>query len=466
MVKLDAAQLRYLSSDDIRVLIAVEMGMKNHQLVPGSLVSSIAALKGGGASKILHDLTRKKLLIYERGKRYDGYRLTYLGYDYLALNVLSKREAITSIGNQIGVGKESDVYIAVNSDEERYAVKLHRLGRTCFRKVHEKRDYHKGNNKVHNWIYLSRLAAIREFSFLKALHERGLPVPKPIDANRHCIVMELIEGTLLNHFAELEDPATLFDNLMNLILSLANDYGVVHGDFNEFNIMLESETLKPMLIDFPQMISVTHSQAREYFQRDVNCIVTFFKRFDYHPVSFPDFDNDVVIDGIDVRNNSKSSKIIAPGDIPSSLDIENDANNEHLDNYLGKTMNSDSKMLAELKSKAFLPEVDESNANRESSDENSSVAGGEYNSSSNGEGEAIDLPSHKNSNQTYSVAGSTFTTQEIRTKVKKELASKTKREETKRALKGIKGEDCAVRRQRRINRDRIKDDANLDATFC
>ena len=37
----------------------------------------------------------------------DGYRLTYGGYDYLAMRTLSKRGTVHSVGNQIGVGKES-----------------------------------------------------------------------------------------------------------------------------------------------------------------------------------------------------------------------------------------------------------------------------------------------------------------------------------------------------------------------
>ena len=37
----------------------------------------------------------------------DGYRLTYGGYDYLAMRALSKRDSMFSVGNQIGVGKES-----------------------------------------------------------------------------------------------------------------------------------------------------------------------------------------------------------------------------------------------------------------------------------------------------------------------------------------------------------------------
>ena len=33
----------------------------------------------------------ERVVSYERGKRFDGYRLTYRGYDYLALNVLRSR---------------------------------------------------------------------------------------------------------------------------------------------------------------------------------------------------------------------------------------------------------------------------------------------------------------------------------------------------------------------------------------
>lgn len=37
----------------------------------------------------------------------DGYRLTNTGYDYLALKALTHRDVLCSVGNQIGVGKES-----------------------------------------------------------------------------------------------------------------------------------------------------------------------------------------------------------------------------------------------------------------------------------------------------------------------------------------------------------------------
>lgn len=88
------------------------MGMKNHELVPLQLISSIASIHRGGTARALSDLAKNVLVVYERGKRYDGYRLTTLGYDFLSLRALCAREVIGSVGNKIGIGKESDVYIA------------------------------------------------------------------------------------------------------------------------------------------------------------------------------------------------------------------------------------------------------------------------------------------------------------------------------------------------------------------
>lgn len=46
---------------------------------------------------------------------------------------------------------------------------------------------------------------------------------------------------------------------MNLILKLAS-YGLIHGDFNEFNLMINEEE-KITMIDFPQMVSTSHPNA-------------------------------------------------------------------------------------------------------------------------------------------------------------------------------------------------------------
>jgi RIO kinase 2 len=52
--------------------------------------------------------------------------LTYGGYDYLALKTFAKRGSVYSVGNQIGVGKESDIYLVADEDEHQYVLKLQR----------------------------------------------------------------------------------------------------------------------------------------------------------------------------------------------------------------------------------------------------------------------------------------------------------------------------------------------------
>lgn len=292
----------------------------------------------------------------------EGVRLTYGGYDFLALKAFSSRETVLSVGQQIGVGKESDIYLVhgthhfetvededlegCDSEDEELAeeiessvqaspqeyqervLKIQRLGRTSFRTVKTNRDYHQHRSSC-SWLYLSRLAAGLEYRFMKALRRVGLPVPKPLDWSRHCVVMELIRGTLFENvrlrdrhtsdfkttnnyesssedeeeseeksefvenrivdYVDEDDLPGLYVRLMELIDELAS-YGLIHGDFNEFNLLLTRSTgsdpsqprVSPVIIDFPQMVSIDHQNAQFYFNRDVDCIRTFFsKRFHF-----------------------------------------------------------------------------------------------------------------------------------------------------------------------------------------
>lgn len=109
------------------------------------------------------------------------------------------------------------------------------------------------------------------------MYENGFPVPRPIDQGRHCILMELIDAFPLRQVPDISDPPKLYMDLMNLILKFAS-VGLIHGDFNEFNILVHETTQEPVVIDFPQMISIDHVNAKEQFDRDVQCIKTFFER--------------------------------------------------------------------------------------------------------------------------------------------------------------------------------------------
>ncbi|CAH9075544.1 unnamed protein product [Cuscuta epithymum] len=273
-MKLDVNALRYLSKDDFRVLTAVEMGMRNHEIVPSELIDRIASLKHGGTYKVLKNLLKHKLLHHDSTK-YDGFRLTYLGYDFLAIKALVNRGVFTSVGRQIGVGKESDIFEVATEDGTILAMKLHRLGRVSFRAVKSKRDYLR-HRRSFNWLYLSRLAALKEFAFMKALQEHGFPVPNAVDCNRHCVIMSLVQGYPLVQVKQLQNIHTVFETIIGLVVRLA-EHGLIHCDFNEFNIMIDDDE-KVTMIDFPQMVSVSHRNAQMYFDRDVECIFKFFRK--------------------------------------------------------------------------------------------------------------------------------------------------------------------------------------------
>lgn len=304
--------------------------MKNHEMVPTPLISSIAKLKHGGAKKSLVVLHKNKL-IWHDSKNYDGYRLTYPGYDFLALKAMVSRGSISAVGNKLGVGKESDIYLVVNDEEEELVLKLHRLGRISFRNIKEKRDYLQ-HRKNASWLYLSRLAALKEFAFMKALHEHGFPVPTPVDCNRHCVVMSRVRGYLLATVRKLANPDKVYNDLMALAVRLA-EHGLIHCDFNEFNLMIDDEE-NITLIDFPQMVSTSHPNAQMYFERDIECVRTFFRKQFGFEGDFPNFkvdtrrthnlDVDVAASGFTKEHQSHFEQLVDDQGAAPARDEEED----------------------------------------------------------------------------------------------------------------------------------------------
>lgn len=283
----------------------VENCSRNHEVVPTSIIEKTARLHGGPSAtrKAISALAKEGLIARAKEAKYDGYRLTYGGMDYLALHTLSRKE-IYSVGSRIGVGKESDITMVADSAGVQKVLKIHRLGRISFRTVKTNRDYLKkkggtaGRQQSGGWMYLSRLSAMKEFAFMQALREEGFPVPEPIAQSRHAVLMSFVDSFPLRQIARVPDPASLYAELISLILRLAQ-HGLIHGDFNEFNILIKEEPVEeeeeqqeetddtaasdavnliPILIDFPQMVSMEHENAEAYFDRDVNCVKRFFER--------------------------------------------------------------------------------------------------------------------------------------------------------------------------------------------
>jgi RIO kinase 2 len=260
------------------------MGSRNHEVVPTPLIAQIASLRSGnGVHNCISNLAKIGLIAKVKNAKYDGYRLTYGGLDYLALHTHTKGSVVFSVGNQIGVGKESDIFVCASEEGRQLVLKIHRLGRISFRTVKANRDYLR-NRQSGSWMYMSRLAALKEYEFMKALRREGFPVPEPVGQNRHTVIMGLVDAFPMRQISKVGDPSTLYAELLAQIVRFAQ-HGLIHGDFNEFNILVEErqeneDTIKliPTIIDFPQMVSIDHANAEYYFDRDVACIKRFFDR--------------------------------------------------------------------------------------------------------------------------------------------------------------------------------------------
>lgn len=60
--------------------------------------------------------------------------------------------------------------------------------------------------------------------------------------------------------SDVPNPGKLYSDLMDIIVRFAHA-GLIHGDYNEFNILIRRETGEPVIIDFPQMVSTSHENA-------------------------------------------------------------------------------------------------------------------------------------------------------------------------------------------------------------
>jgi RIO kinase 2 len=101
---------------------------------------------------------------------------------------------------------------------------------------------------------------------------------------------------------DLEDPASVFEQMVEILCSMTR-VGLVHCDFNEFNVMLCDDG-RLIAIDFPQMVSVSHANAKMLFERDLNCTIRFFTqklKFNLETDSVPCWED--LLQEIDAKNS-------------------------------------------------------------------------------------------------------------------------------------------------------------------
>ena len=260
-----------LEPGDFHLLSGVEHGMRFSEWVNRGKLPEFSGLTAENVDYHLNRMLDLEL-VERKTIQYEGIKLTDRGYDALALHTFAERDTVEGFGAPLGVGKESDVY-EVQSYKP-LALKFHREGFAEFRAVHREREYTADRDHV-SWLYTARKAAEREYDALSELYP-AVSVPRPIDQNRHAIVMEKIPGVELAKAKLQEGQAKGVLELILQEIQSAYAHGYVHADVSEYNVFVASEGIT--IFDWPQAVPVDHENSEEFLRRDVRNIASYFER--------------------------------------------------------------------------------------------------------------------------------------------------------------------------------------------
>lgn len=270
---LSADDIRTLHKYDIAVLLSIEKQMKRYSWVPEENIRKSTKFS---QSELEYRLGRvmAKDMVKSSTLPYDGYQLTFKGYDALAVSALVKRGTISALGTLIGVGKESTVYEALGMGT--VVLKVHRIGQRSFQSARLSRDY-MPEWKHFPWIFASTESAKREFEALKVLQKGGVSVPVPLTINRNVIAMTHIPGVNLNQsvFESPKDAEVVLNEILDN-MKKAYGLGYIHNDLSEYNVMVSEKNV--WVIDWPQWIEPCHPNAEDILKRDLGNITGYFRK--------------------------------------------------------------------------------------------------------------------------------------------------------------------------------------------
>ena len=265
-----------LEKEDLRILMAIEIGMKRSEYVTIDNIRFYSRYKLEETLYRLKKVHKQNLILRKSSSYKIGYTLNSIGYDVLALHALVEKKVISQLGPILGKGKESDVYSSMDDYENIFALKIFRMGRTSFKSIKQLRDL-VGDRSHTSWLYINRLAARREFDALTEIFKLKLDTPKPIACNRHMIVMSYLKGKELVYHKDLNKPEKVFNSIIKQMKKIYQEAKIVHGDLGEYNIVVD-EKGNILIIDWVQWVSIDHPNARSLLERDILNVSKYFNK--------------------------------------------------------------------------------------------------------------------------------------------------------------------------------------------
>lgn len=263
-----------LGDESFKVLTTLNTLSLKYEYVPLEEVEKATKFPPSLITTSLRELMDLKAIV--KHKTTQSFRLTYLGLDLVALKKLSDSGVLGYLGTRVGVGKESEIYVAKTPTEKIVAVKFYKIGRISFQKIKRVRAYVSEESR---WFKHSKNAASREYEVLSRLSSYTSFVPRVYAHVEHSVVMDYLSGIELYRYKTALAPESIFRSILTALRSAYVHLGVVHGDLSEYNVLVSvDEGEKPYIIDWPQYVYRGDPGAEELLRRDVSYMIKFFER--------------------------------------------------------------------------------------------------------------------------------------------------------------------------------------------
>lgn len=234
------------------------------------------------------DAQMRKIEEEKRLKSVEDKQVASEVFDDRTLKVLYKLATqgyLKSLNGVISTGKEANVFLGVDDDDNDVAVKIYRIVTLNFKKINDyiagdRRFKNHGGNKrrlITSWTQ-------KEFKNLSRLYNLGTRVPEPLTSKENVLVMEYLSCSDTDRSAAVplyktrpDNPEEIFEEIIDFMDVCYNRADLVHGDLSGYNILLSHN--HPYVIDMSQSTLRSHPLSRTLLEKDINNIVADSRRF-------------------------------------------------------------------------------------------------------------------------------------------------------------------------------------------
>ncbi|HIH69043.1 serine protein kinase RIO [Methermicoccus shengliensis] len=202
----------------------------------------------------------------------------------MGLYRLSARGKLDALGGVINAGKEANVFFA-RRDGRDMAVKIYMITTSNFNAM---KDYILADRRFagikRDKRHIIFAWARKEYKNLQSAARVGVRVPEVYDCYQNILTMEFLGKDEVPHPQLKDVPLTeqeakgVVETLLEYVSLLYHRAKLVHGDLSEYNVLIDPETLEPIIIDMAQGVLTDHPRAGELLERDVENIVRYATR--------------------------------------------------------------------------------------------------------------------------------------------------------------------------------------------